>query len=99
MELMVHIGPLGKNKHGGSDMEDIKSFSRLPFDMDRFAKNIRYVLDKLAALEESDYRELHNKAKRVVVDEVSDWLVDKEDMPVGENVDGENPFVDDMGLE
>lgn len=99
MELMAHIGPLGKNKHASSDMEDIKSFAQLPFDMERFVKNLKYVLEKLEGMEDSDYLELHNKEKRVADEEQSDWLVDKDDNTMNSPDEGEEDHsVNDMDM-
>lgn len=99
LELMAHIGPLGKNKHGGSDMEDIKSFAQLPFDMERFVKNLKYVLEKLEGMEESDYLDLYSKEKRVADEEQSDWLVDKDNHTMNSPEKGdEDHSVNDMDM-
>lgn len=83
-------------------MDDIKSSARMPFDMDRFKKNLRYILEKLESLSDSDFLELQQK-ERPFVEEASDWLVDSDNVNPTDNVDGEgeeeeNPSVNDMDL-
>lgn len=95
---MAHVGALAKNKHGSSDIEDIKSFSRLPFDMDRLLKNLKYILEKLESVDGDELQELQARA-RPVVDETttSDWLGDSQNSS-GEAATEEGPSVNDMDL-
>lgn len=80
-------------------MEDIKSSARLPFDIDRFKKNLRYILEKLESLADSDFLELQQK-EGPFVEEASDWLVDRDNVNVQdeEGEEEENPSVNDMDL-
>lgn len=94
LELVTHTGPFGKRKLGGTDMEDIKSFSRLPFDKERFLKNLRYILGKLETMDDGEIAELEQRKETGALDEVSDWLIEKEDTPVEEG----DPSVNDMDL-
>lgn len=75
-EMMAHIGPLAKNKQGSdTDIEDIKSFSQRPFDMERFQKNLKYLLGKLSSAAEKDFVGLEEKEERPPhEDQGSDWL-------------------------
>lgn len=72
IEMMSHIGPLGKSD-GLADIEDIKSFAQLPFDMERFQKNLKNILHKI----ESDNENLFegDTGNDIKEPESSDWLV------------------------
>lgn len=76
--MMAHIGPLAKNKGGtGTDIEDIKSFSQLPFDMERFQKNLKYLLGKISSAAEKDFEGLQEEEQERTSreEQSSDWLV------------------------
>lgn len=75
IEMLSHVGPLGKAKLGTADIEDIKSFAQLPFDMDRFQKNLKHILNRIEAGEEMGFDNIPTESEAGVKEsESSEWL-------------------------
>lgn len=97
--MISHVGPLGK-KQGSGDIEDVKSFAALPFDMERFQKNLRMVLEKVegAGLGENEFGELKLDNENIKdVPSTSDWLDEEVTSVAGIEEEEDNiPSVNDM---
>lgn len=96
LEMISHVGPLSKNRYDNTvDVEDIKAFSKMPFDLDRFNKNLKYVLERLSGCENLDLKEFTQRDSSQ--HERSDWLLgNKDDHSGGGSL--EDRSVNDMEL-